>query len=537
MKELPSLEEIEKILVREACLKSTALMSEIILGFKNPPHIKEWYDILDNKAYKKIVIAAPRSSAKSTCVSVNFPLNEIVRNCNIRILIVSNTLDQAQLFLREIKGRIERDPKYREYAGDLVPRYPEKWTDREIIINRTNLELKDATISTVGMGGSILTRRADLIICDDILNPENTRTPEQRTKVKTWFYEVLMPVLEPGGRLIFIGTIWHPNDLLSELLEDPSYDFRKKYKAIISDSKRKDLWDKWVELMAKDKREAKKFLEEHRKEMYEGVKVLWEERLPYELLYLLRKENYVAFQKMYQNEIVSGEESKFKEEWIEKAKEMGKNYRLVRHPPPDLNLKMITQGVDLAISQKSLADDTVVLTLGKLPDDRFIILNIERGKFTPAETRSIIREQFEAFKPIQIRVENVAYQEAMRRDLADMSLPVKGYKTGSEKFDEFVGIDSIAVLMENERLILPYDKTDPRTIFLIDQLCDEMRQFPSGHTGDSLMALWFAYTAMRDISKGQGFFEYMKETEKELKEKKGMNLQDWYELYRKQFGE
>jgi len=508
-------------------------MAEKVLGFKDPKYIIEWYSILDNKKYKKIVIASPRSSAKSTCVSVNFPLNEIVRDCNIRILIVSNTLDQAQLFLREIKGRIERDQKYREYAGDLIPHYPEKWTDREIIIARTNLELKDATISTVGMGGSILTRRADIIICDDVLNPDNTKTPEQRAKVKAWFYEVLMPVLEPGGRLIFIGTMWHPDDLLNELLEDPSYDFRRKYKAIISDSKRRDLWDKWTEILQENKDEAIKFLEENRAAMYEGVEVLWQERLPYEVLYLLRKENRVAFEKMYQNEVISEEGRKFQELWLTKAKEMGVNYRLVRGITR-MELKIITQGVDLAISQKATADDTVDLTLGKLPDDRFIVLNIERGKFTAAETRNLIIEQYQIFKSVQIRVENVAYQESLRRDMADMNLPVKGYRTGGEKFDEFIGIDSIAVLMENERIILPYDKNDPRTINLIDQLCDEMRQFPSGHTGDSLMALWFAFTAMRDLSMGKGFFGYMKERENELKEKKSMELQDWYELYRKQ---
>ena len=537
--EFPNLDEIEKQLVKELCLMSTAAMTEIILGYKNPSHIEEWYSILDNKKYKKIVIAAPRSSAKSTCFSINFPLNEIVRDCNIRILIVSNTLEQAQLFLREIKGRIERDQRYREYAGDLVPRYPEKWTEREIIINRTNLDLKDATISIVGMGGSILTRRADIIICDDILNQENTRTPEQRTKVKSWFYEVLLPVLEPGGRLIFVGTVWHKNDLLSELLEDPSFDFRKKYKSIISDSERKDLWDKWAELMNVDKKEAEKFLEQNKEEMYRGVKVLWEERLPYHLLYLLRKENYVAFQKMYQNEVVTNEFSKFREEWIERAKEMGKNYRLVKRLPPDLEISVITQGVDLAVSQKEDADDTVILTLGKLHDGRLIVLNIERGKFTPAETRALIKEQYQAFKPIQIRVENVAYQEAMRRDLADANLPVRGHRTGKDKYDEILGIESIAVLMENERLILPYDKSDPRTISLIDELCDEMRRYPMGHTGDSLMALWFAWSAMRDIGYSSGFLEYMKEKSEELKKKEQenkMSLEDWYDLFKKQTG-
>jgi len=503
-------EELQKEVDREECLRSTALMSEI---------------------------AAPRSHAKSTCLSVNYPLQEIARNRNIRILIVSNALDQAQMFLREIKARITQDDNYKVYAGELMARYPEKWTDREIIVARDDLTLKDPTVSVVGMGGTILARRADIIICDDVLNQENTRTPEQRKKVKQWFYEVLLPVLEPGGRLIYIGTVWHPEDLLNELLKDPSFDFRKRYKAIISDSKRRDLWDTWVELLQSDaedsKEKAEKFLKKHKKEMYEGVKVLWKERVPYYELYLLRKVNSIAFAKMYQNEVMSSEDQKFKEEWIERAKEMGANYRLVRAIPEGLDLRVITQGVDLAVSEKDSADDNVDLTLAKLPDNRFIILNIERGKFSPAGMRQLVKEQFLNFKPRQIKVENVAYQEAMRRDLADMNLPVKGYATGGEKFDEFIGIDTLAVLMENGRLILPYDKSDPRTINLIDQLVDEMRQWGSaGHTGDSLMALWFAYTAMRDIEGGSGYLEYIKTVE-EKKNKDGLSLENFVSMYKK----
>jgi hypothetical protein len=444
------------------------------------------------------VVAAPRGHSKSTCLSINFPLQEIVRNCNIRILIVSNALEQSTMFLREIKGRIERDEKYREYAGDLINKYPEKWTDREIIIARTDNDLKDATISTVGTGGSILSRRADLIICDDILNPDNTRTEEQRNKTAQWFFEVLLPVLDPNGRLIFMGTVWHGDDLLSKALTDPSYDFRKKYKAIVSESKHKEMWDEWVKLRYEDKREeANAYIKEHEKEMYEGVEVLWKDRIGYDKLYLLRKENSIAFEKSYQNEIVSSEDSKFKEEWLRNAKELGKNYRLVKTRPD--GIIAVTQGVDLAISEKTTADDTVDLTLGKLPDKKFIILNIERGKLSPASTRNLIIEQHKNFKPSQIRVESVAYQQSMVKDMQELNLPVSGYKTGSEKFDEYIGIDTLAVLMENGRLILPYDKSDPHTISLIDQLCDEMRKFPDGHTGDSLMACWFAYTAMRDI--------------------------------------
>jgi hypothetical protein len=35
---------------------------------------------------------------------------------------------------------------------------------------------------------------------------------------------------------------------------------------------------------------------------------------------------------------------------------------------------------------------------------------------------------------------------------------------------------------------------------LCSQLVNEMRAFPDGHTGDSLMALWFAFGELRDLT-------------------------------------
>ena len=90
----------------------------------------------------------------------------------------------------------------------------------------------------------------------------------------------------------------------------------------------------------------------------------------------------------------------------------------------------------------------------------------------------------------------MAYQEAIQRDLDDAGIPVRGYHTGGEKKDPLIGINSIAIWAELGKLVLPYNNTDPETIRLVSMLMNEMRAFPDGHTGDSLMALWFAFSEM-----------------------------------------
>lgn len=481
-----------------------------MLGFDNAPHQKEWCGVLGNYKYLRIVDAAPRGHSKTTVFSVNYPLWEIAKNPNVRILLVSAADTQSQSFLREVKGRIERDQEYVDFAGQLRPDKPDKWTDKEIILKRSRTDLKDPTISTVSVEGTILSKRADIIICDDLLNFENTRTPEQRQKIKDWFNLVLLPVLEPGGRLVVVGTIWQVGDLMEELLADPMFDYRKRYKAIISEPTNIKLWEEWCDLLVEERDDRKDraaaFREANRAAMDEGVKVLWPARRPYEDLYTIRYSDPYAFARAYQNDPASRPSQKIKREWIESALKKGVKFRLQDAPFTEY-VDLTTIGLDLAISQEAQADDTCELILDKLQyawegnkQGDYILRNIKRGKMTGGETRALVTTDFYAIRPHGIRVENVQYQEVMERDLNDAGIPVHGHRTGSEKWDSAVGVNSIATLLEHGKLILPSDPHDARTKDLIGKLVAEMLAFPEGHTGDSLMALWFAILEMMELT-------------------------------------
>ena len=107
---------------------------------------------------------------------------------------------------------------------------------------------------------------------------------------------------------------------------------------------------------------------------------------------------------------------------------------------------------------------------------------------------------YHKIKPLGIRVESVAYQESMSLDLGERGIPVRSYHTGGEKNDPDLGVNSLAILLSQGKLILPYSNRDAGTRQLITQLINEMRAYPEGHTGDSLMALWFAFSEIRDCA-------------------------------------
>lgn len=324
----------------------------------------------------------------------------------------------------------------------------------------------------MGAGGAILSKRADIIICDDILSVENTRTAEQRDKIRIWFRDVLMPVLEPDGLMINVGTAWNLEDLLHELMSKKGYTLRHRYKAVLDDAKQETLWP---------------------------------QRWPYDKMMELKEEvGSTSFRKSYQNEAMGGEDAIFQYAWLERAKKRGTNRTLVyrlNYSEWDLGSMTIAMGVDLAISTKDESDYCAFAVVGMLKDGTKIPLHLSEQKLSFGGTQKVIKDLYRRFNPEIIVVESNAYQQALVRDMQEnTSLPIKGYSTGGEKYDEEVGLNSLAVEFENDKWILPYSSASPITIEIVDKLVEGMKRFPSGHTADILMATWFANGGLRQLT-------------------------------------
>jgi hypothetical protein len=464
----------------------------------------------------------------SAHLSIGLPLWMLAKDHNLRILLVSSTAQVSKSFLSEVIGHIDRNEDYKAFTSfidplgrGVVPRMKnwakmrENWSGDSIVIDRDQLNLKDPSINAIGLFGAILSKRADVIICDDIVNQENSATENQRQKTIDWLYTTVMPVLVPGGKFIYLGNTWHQDDLVARLLKDPQFDYKKKMAAIQSESKHPELWERWAQFMLDESMEivdrrikAEEYYLLHKTEMDEGVQVLWPNRYDYKTLYLMRLANPYAFARMYQCDPSDRPDQRFKDAWLEAACKKGKALRLGLGKRENFEMEITTEGVDLAISEDSGSDDTAMLILDKVKYSKvegiktwdIVIRDIVRGKFSPNTVKDSIKAHYEEVKPDGIRVETVGYQEAIQRDLDDIGVPVRGYKTGGEKKDPFIGINSLAIYAELGKLVLPFDNTDPRTINLVSQLVNEMRAFPDGHTGDSLMALWFAFSEMRDLT-------------------------------------
>ncbi len=425
-------------------------------------------DIAEERSYDRISILAPRGHAKSTWLSIIYPIWKIVNNRDIKIIIVSDTGDQAEMFLRAIKDELEANGRLLDDFGTFYEKpksgSPNVWKAHDITVSRFS-RAKEPTIVCGGTGKRIVGRRADLIIVDDPLNDENTENTRQRRKTLRWFRKTLTPIVNPDtGRIIVIGTRKHPEDLHSELGNNSRY--RQFVFKALGDDGRTPLWpERW----------SKARLMREKEEI-----------------------GSLIFAQEYQNEPVCEETSFFRREWIEKCYDY--NTAMTGNYYGDMP---VFTGWDLAVvadrahAEERDSDYTVGITVALAPDGTRHVLDIyrERG-LTPAQVLDVIKQRAEAFSPAVITIENNLFQRLYEQQLIETTdLPVAGHTTGREKMDVFTGVPSLSVLFEHGKYRLP--RGDERSAKLVDVLASELVGLGIESHDDTVMALWIAECGIR----------------------------------------
>lgn len=263
-------------------------------------------------------IAAPRGHAKSTNLTFKGTMHSTLYGYKHYPIIISDSSDQAEGFLENIRVEFEENNAIVEDFGYLVGKV---WRSN-VLVTSTNIK-----IEAIGSGKKIRGRkhrnwRPDLLILDDVENDENVRTPEQRKKLENWFLKAVSKAGDDYTDIIYIGTLLHYDSLLAHTLINPAYT-SIKYKAVISFSSADDLWDEWerifTELDNNDREaDALRYFNEHKSDMLVGTEVLWEEKNSYyDLMKLKLSDGDASFNSELQNEPINPDDCIFLEEWFD----------------------------------------------------------------------------------------------------------------------------------------------------------------------------------------------------------------------------
>lgn len=390
------------------------------------------------KVNAKIAAAAPRSHAKSTYLSKDFPVHEICYRKRRYIIIISETPSVSKANMEWIRNQLKYNRKLREDFGPLLsPKDQSNIVDNsEAFIawhadgdSRKQLALVEAASTGQALRGRNWNgTRPDLIVCDDLEDARpggNASTPEQRSKLRDWFSQTVMPLGDPKGKrtaFVYMGTTVHYEALLMNVLYNRSDFTSKIYRAIIEQPERSDLWEQ-CRLIYVDREnpkrldDARAFYEENEAEMLRGSRVLWPEVQPLWKLMTWKWDNgSKAFNTEYMNNPVDEESMIFNPEtftYWETGKFSHKLYT-------------ISMGVDFALG-KQRGDFSAIAVVARHKDSglTFVVDSyIERIK--PDKYIEVIVEKVKQWQPDVIAAEAQAAQEFFV-DTLKQRLNAEGY--------------------------------------------------------------------------------------------------------------
>ncbi len=302
-------------------------------------------------------VAAPRGHAKSTNLTFKDDLHAVLYHYKHYILILSDTYPQAASFLEAISDELEENEAITEDFGNIVGNV---WRE-DVIVTKTKIKIQAKGAGQKVRGLKHKNWRPDLIVLDDIENDENVRTPEQREKLKNWFYKAVSKCGDTYTDFVYIGTVLHYDSLLVNVMNNPEYN-SVKYKAVLNFSA-SPLWNIWETILTNKnnknrKAEALAFFNKNKQAMLKGTKVLWEEKLSYyDLMFMKVSEGAASFNSEEQNEPIDPEDCLFNKENFDYY-----NPHDVNFSDKDFNFYGF---VDPSLGKSKKSDFSAIITIAK----------------------------------------------------------------------------------------------------------------------------------------------------------------------------
>lgn len=449
---------------------------------------------VDREKGSRNVVAAPRGHAKSTNFTFKDDLHAILYGYKHYIMILSDSSEQAEGFLEDIKTEIEDN-------GNIIMDFGELKGDK---VWRTGVMLtkNDIKVEAIGSGKKIRGRkhrnwRPDLIVLDDIENDENVNTPEQRRKLKSWFDKAVSKAGDTYTDIMYIGTILHYDSLLSKVLKNAKYD-RAQYQAVISFAADTKLWDEWEAIYTNlfndnHKEDALAFYKAHEDEMLAGTEVLWEEKLSYyDLMEMRVSEGVASFNSEMQNDPIDPDNATFNPEWFDYYEPDQMNWKDPRYifvaandPSLGKNKKSDTSSIiNIALDTHTGYMYVADASIEKRKPDVIIDDVIEMS-------RRLKRDYNKGF--FKFGVETVQFQYFFKEVMAQRSaesgeyIPIEEIQSSANKM---LRIESLQPLIKNKYLKFNREHK---------ALLKQMEEFPMGRNDDGPDGLQMAVALAQSI--------------------------------------
>jgi len=459
---------------------------------------------------KRVLINVPPEHAKSTTITTNYVLHQIVTKPNTRVIVVSKTQGMARKFLGAIKTRLSH-PGYMKLQTAFGPNGGYKadatqWSADMIYLGtgRDSGE-KDPTVQALGFGSQIYGARADLIILDDVVMGSNAHEWEKQIE---WLQKEVITRLGRHGKLIIVGTRVAPIDLYKMIRSGDQWTGGKTpftYCAMPAVLEFDEDPKKWKTLWP-----ATNIQENDIDEVLDnGLFPKWDGPS------LFKRRSEVApsvWAMVYQQEDVQSD-SIFAPTLIAGCvngmRKRGPLKQDTPGHPRHLESTYTVIGFDPAVSGRSAF---VAVTYNRSDGRVYVLDCVNMVDPSPQKENALIHEWVEKYKPQEFRVEINAHQKYyamdtdLRNYLAQWGCQLNSHFTGKNKWDTSFGVASMASLFGSERdgrfqdnniIELPSNEGSEGLKSLVQQLITWKPD--TKNPTDCVMALWFAIIRVREL--------------------------------------
>lgn len=382
---------------------------------------------------------------------------------NTRILWVGSAQTAALKSIGVVKALIEAPPPPLAAVFPTL-RPGRKWTDAQFSVAGASITEKDHSVEAAGVGGAILGGRFTDIVLDDTCTFQTTYTAERRQQMTRWVLSTVLGRLLEGGRILVLGNAWYPDDLMHVLAE-------RGFTVIRDEAYRETAGGE-----------------------IDPTSILWPAQWSSDRLAGARRElgTVEAFRQLRCKPYSAGQ-GRFDLAWFDRAMDAGRGLTLVdeyRGPWPTF------AGLDLGIGQKEKHDRTAGWAMAVDPaTNRRLVLNAFEERIKGAAVVERMRDWQARYGAVWT-VENNAAQDFLRQWAAAAGVPTRPFTTGKQKASPEFGVPSLGVELEQGLWVLPCG--DERSKELMVRWRTQCLDWtPGEHTGDLLMASWFAREGAR----------------------------------------
>lgn len=352
---------------------------------KEPPAHIEWLALAMCSPHNT-VIAAPRAHSKSTLLSFGLALYYIVHLDHKYIVIASESLDKATMFVTRLRDELT-------YNNDLIRDYcPEgfKTTDwaKSDFTTSTRIKVEAIGYGQSGRGLIFEHSRPDLVIYDDLETTENAGDQTMKDKFDSDLYPAIARS-NPNHRRIYVGTIIRKGALLEDTLNDERW-VSARYEATDSSIPDDDLTNS--DMLAPQLYPVEQYIQDKRAARNKGKLSIF-------------------MAEAHNNPNIQDNEQIFRDEYYKyyTTKEQNLNYYIAYDPamPPS------------GRTRKDNVDRSAIIVLATDGKKNWYLIHIEANRKAPSENRQILISLMKKYKPKITWMETISAQRGMYLEILD----------------------------------------------------------------------------------------------------------------------